>query len=102
MRSSILTWIDEVPALRPPRRVRILALRCRAGQPQSSLSPGQQAFEIVPADFSVLLQDTSAIATSHPRRNSPFRIQSQNVPRRSATPEYSLARDRIEKGSESF
>src|SRR4051794_36335156 len=102
MRSSILTLIDEAPALQPPRRDRTLALRLRAGQPQSSLSPGQQAFEIVLTDFSIRLQETSAIANSHPRRRSPFRIQSQNVPRRSATPEYYLARDRIEKGSESF
>ena len=71
MRSSILTLIDEAPALLPPRRNRTLALRLRAGQPQSSLSPGLQAFEIVPTDSSVRLEEASVITNSHPRRNSP-------------------------------
>src|SRR6266566_4644912 len=91
MRSSILRLIDGAPALQPPRRVRTLDLRFRAGQLQSSLSPGQQAFEIVLTDFSIRLQKASVIAIRQPPRKSPFRIQSQNVPRRSATPEYYLA-----------
>src|SRR5580704_6507925 len=102
MRSSIPMWIDESPALQPPRKVRTLALRFRAEQPQSVLSPGQQAFEIVPPGLSTRSQEAAVKANSHPPRNSLFRIRSQIAQRHFVIREYYPAMGTRAEGPEFF
>src|SRR5713226_4926382 len=82
--------------------VRTPVLRFRAGQPQSSLSLGPQAFEIAPVGFSARLQEAAAKANSHRLRNSLFRIQLPIARLCSAIREYYPARSTPEADRGSF